>query len=150
MSVLALNIALLSLLLERQQGVNHIHNSLLQRSELDAQLSNSLGSIELVGGRKSSSGVALGSLVMQLGELFADDVANLLVAVCGVGYQVSLSSGLWLLIGLKMSFSDCNCIVSDVIEEVIMRQNENIPSRTSAYAQKEVSGTVFSEPLMSL
>jgi hypothetical protein len=146
---LALNLALLSLLLERQQAVNHIHNSILQGSELDAQLINSLGSIELVGRRKSSSGVALGSLVMQLGELFADDVTNLLVTVCGVGNQVSLSSGLWLLIGLEVSLSDCNCIVSDVIE-VVMGKNKNIPSRTSANAQKEVSGTAFSEPLMSL
>lgn len=82
---LALKIALLSLLLKRQQAVNYIHDSVLQGPELDTQLSDSLGSVDLVDGWKSSSGVALGRLVLQLGELFADDVANLLVAVCGIG-----------------------------------------------------------------
>lgn len=98
-NVSALQIARCSLLLKRQQAVNHIHNRLLQGSELDAQLSNGLGSVDLVDGRKSSSGVALGRPVLQLGELFADDVANLLVAVGGVGNQVSLAGGLWLLEG---------------------------------------------------
>lgn len=82
---LALKIALLSLLLKRQQAVNHIHDSILQGPELDTQLSDSLGSVDLVDGWKSSSGVALGRLVLQLRELVADDVANQLVAVCGIG-----------------------------------------------------------------
>lgn len=47
-----------------------------------------------------------------------------------------------------MSLSDCSSIVSDVIE--IMDETEDIPSRTSAKAQKEVSGTAFSEPFISL
>lgn len=47
-----------------------------------------------------------------------------------------------------MSFSDCSSVVSDIIE--IIDKNGDVPSRTSANAQKEVSGTAFSEPLISL
>lgn len=95
------------LLAQLQQAVDHVHNSLLQGPELEPQLSNSLGSIEAVSGRKRSASVALGCQILLLGELFSDNVANLLVAVGRVGNEVSLSSSLWLLKGQDVGFGNC-------------------------------------------
>lgn len=95
-----------TLLAQLQQAVDHVHNSLLQGSELEAKFSNSLGSIEAVRRRKRSASVALGCQILLLGKLFSDNVANLLVAVSRVGNEVSLSSSLWLFKGQDVGFGN--------------------------------------------
>jgi len=102
------------LLLNLNKLHRHIMDTLLQRAELDAELGPDLGGIDIVRVGEGLVRVALGRQVSPLGEVLAQDVADLLEGVAARGAQVALAGGGRVLVGAHMGLAD----VADVDPEV--------------------------------